>query len=139
MFAALELGVFEAVSDGATLEELQEAVSVHKPRLLTLLTALTAHGMLVRSGDGVYTLTAPVANSLVQGSRHYYGDYLKFQIGRQFYRRMTDLGDIMASGEAPTYSEWFADSKEAGMYTRAQHNGSVATAKQLVCACRGVG
>jgi len=38
----------------------------------------------------------------------------------------------MTTGEAPSYASWFSDPATAAMYTQAQHNGSVATAKYLV-------
>eukprot|EP01059_Diplonema_ambulator_P030982 TRINITY_DN5544_c0_g1_i1.p1 TRINITY_DN5544_c0_g1~~TRINITY_DN5544_c0_g1_i1.p1 ORF type:complete len:276 (+),score=104.39 TRINITY_DN5544_c0_g1_i1:343-1170(+) len=87
--------------------------------------------MLDRSAEGAYKLTPNVERYLVESSKYYYGDYLKLQIGRQFYKRLTDLGKIMTTGEAPTYTSWFNDAEEARMYTMAQHNGSLATAKQL--------
>eukprot|EP01064_Diplonema_japonicum_P036141 TRINITY_DN8033_c0_g1_i2.p1 TRINITY_DN8033_c0_g1~~TRINITY_DN8033_c0_g1_i2.p1 ORF type:complete len:218 (+),score=46.32 TRINITY_DN8033_c0_g1_i2:41-694(+) len=133
LFAGLELGLFDVIqkSENARIADMQKTLNIAEPRLQTLLTALTAHGMLDRSSEGVYTLTPPVERYLVEGSRHYYGDYIKYQIGRQFYKRLTDLGKIMTSGEAPTYSSWFEDPAEARMYTMAQHNGSLATAKML--------
>jgi ubiquinone/menaquinone biosynthesis C-methylase UbiE len=69
---------------------------------------------------------------MVSSSKHYYGDYLQYQIGRQFYHRMGALPEVMRSGEAPSYSSWFSDPEVAKTYTRAQHNGSMATAKYLV-------
>jgi len=36
---------------------------------------------------------------------------------------------VMKSGEATDYASWFSDPEVARMYTAAQHNGSVATAK----------
>ncbi|KAJ9458922.1 3-hydroxy-5-methyl-1-naphthoate 3-O-methyltransferase [Diplonema papillatum] len=134
LFAGLELGIFDHIAkkeEGLGLAALQDATGVTQPRLQTLLTALTAHGMLRRSDGGVYTLTPPVAQYLVEGAKHYYGDYLKFQIGRQFYQRLHDLGTTMVTGEAPTYSDWFSNPEQARMYTMAQHNGSLATAKHI--------
>merc|ERR1712087_104884 len=60
------------------------------------------------------------------------GDYLQYQIGRQFYHRMGALPDVLMTGEAPSYASWFDDPETAKTYTQAQHNGSVATAKYLV-------
>eukprot|EP00928_Gymnodinium_smaydae_P003548 TRINITY_DN11263_c0_g1_i3.p2 TRINITY_DN11263_c0_g1~~TRINITY_DN11263_c0_g1_i3.p2 ORF type:complete len:256 (+),score=38.98 TRINITY_DN11263_c0_g1_i3:424-1191(+) len=69
---------------------------------------------------------------MVSTSPGYYGDYLKLQIGRQFYHTMGALPRVMATGKAPDYDEWFSDPDVAKVYTTAQHNGSVATARQLV-------
>merc|ERR1719223_2087019 len=69
---------------------------------------------------------------MVSSSKNFYGDYLKFQIGRQFYHRMGALPEVMVSGKAPSYASWFSDPDVAQTYTEAQHNGSVATARYLV-------
>jgi len=68
----------------------------------------------------------------VTSSRAYYGDYLRYQMGRQFYHRMGALPSVMSTGEAPSYASWFSDPETANTYTQAQHNGSVATAKYMV-------
>jgi len=107
-----------------------ESCGVSAPRLQTLLTALTAIHALQKGPDG-YTLSANTARYLVSSSKHFYGDYLRLQIGQQFYKHMTTLPDIMQSGKAPNYEKLFSDPQEADNYTRAQHNGSLATAAQL--------
>jgi SAM-dependent methyltransferase len=69
---------------------------------------------------------------MVSSSRQFYGDYLRYQIGQQFYPRMGALPEAMSKGKAPSYASWFSDPAVAETYTQAQHNGSVATAKYLV-------
>jgi ubiquinone/menaquinone biosynthesis C-methylase UbiE len=69
---------------------------------------------------------------MVSTSRNFYGDYLQYQIGRQFYQTMGNLPEVMKTGKAPSYASWFSDPKVAQTYTQAQHNGSVATAKYLI-------
>ena len=135
LFAALDLKVFDVIKAAgkADLSAVKKGTNVNAPRLLTLLTALTSHGMLERDSEGNYTLTNNVDRFLTEDSKYYYGDYLKYQIGGQFYGRLDKLGNIMSSGEAPTYTKWFQNPEEAKLYTNAQHNGSLATAKQLVC------
>jgi predicted O-methyltransferase YrrM len=44
---------------------------------------------------------------------------------------MQALPQIMKTGEGPTYAKLFSDPEEADTYTKAQHNGSLATAKML--------
>jgi len=136
MFAGLELGVFDRIAaageKGVTITELQKLCGLEAPRLQTLVTSLAAVKCLRRSADGQYTLSPNTAQYLVSTSRHFYGDYLQYQIGRQFYHTMGQLPDVMTSGKAPTYASWFSDPEVAKTYTRAQHNGSVATAKYLV-------
>jgi len=137
IFTGLEVGVFDAVAaagaGGIGLADLQQASGITAPRLQTLLTSLTAIKSLMRdSATGKYTLSDNSSKFLVQSSRHYYGDYLKYQMGRQFYHRMGALPDVMTTGVAPSYASWFSDPETAQTYTQAQHNGSVATAKYLV-------
>jgi len=136
LFTALELGVFDAIAASPThslsVEEIKAATGVAAPRMQTLLTALVAAHALRRSAGGGYSLSKNASRFLVSDSRHYYGDYLKLQIGRQFYHRMGALPDVMRTGEAPSYASWFSDPEVANTYTRAQHNGSVATAKALL-------
>jgi SAM-dependent methyltransferase len=69
---------------------------------------------------------------MVSTSSHFYGDYLKYQIGRQFYHTTGNLREVMTSGKAPSYASWFSAPKAAATYTQAQHNGSVATAKYFI-------
>merc|ERR1712228_390922 len=87
---------------------------------------------LVRHANGNYTLSPNTASFLVTSAKYYYGDYLRYQMGRQFYQRMGALPDVMLTGVAPSYADWFSDPEVAATYTKAQHNGSVATAKALV-------
>ena len=82
---------------------------------------------------GRYTNTIAASAELVKGARHYWGDYLKHQVDRQFYSRMVDLPEIMVSGDPGRgYDAWFeAEPEAASLYTAAQHNGSLATAKAM--------
>lgn len=136
LFSALELSLFDHIAaageGGITVEALKTACGVNAPRLQTLLTCLVAVKALRRSPDGLYTCSPNTARFMVQSSRHYYGDYLRYQIGRQFYHTMGSLPDVMVTGKAPSYASWFSDPATAQTYTQAQHNGSVATAKYLV-------
>ena len=136
VFSGLELGIFDAIAGagdkGLGLAALQQSSGVSAPRLQTLLTSLTAIKSLRRSADGTYTLSPNSSKYLVTSSRAYYGDYLRYQMGRQFYHRMGALPDVMTTGEAPSYASWFSDPETANTYTQAQHNGSVATAKYMV-------
>jgi len=136
IFTGLELGIFDAIAEagekGLDLAALQKVSNVSAPRLQTLLTSLAAVKSLRRSADGQYLLSPNTSTYLVTSSRAYYGDYLRYQMGRQFYHRMGALPDVMATGVAPSYADWFSDPETANTYTQAQHNGSVATAKYMV-------
>ena len=106
VFSGLELGVYDAIAaagdKGLGLAALQQASGVSAPRLQTLLTSLTAIKSLKSDASGTYTLSPNSSKFLVQASRHYYGDYLRYQMGRQFYHRMGALPDVMSTGEAPS-------------------------------------
>lgn len=136
LFTALELGVFDHIAAGGDVgvgaAALKKLCGVEAPRLQTLLTSLVAVKCLRRSADGLYTLSPNTKQYMVTSSRHYYGDYLRYQMGRQFYHRMGALPDVMTTGEAPSYASWFSDPEVAKTYTQAQHNGSVATASYLI-------
>ena len=136
LFTGLETGVFDAIAASPNgsldLAGLQDAVKSTAPRLQTLLTSLVAIKCLRRDAAGAYTLSPNTARFLVLDAKHYYGDYLRYQMGRQFYHRMGALPDVMLTGEAPSYASWFSDPETAKTYTQAQHNGSMATAKYLI-------
>jgi len=133
LFSGLELGIFDQIDkkgSAMTTEELGQLVGVTAPRLQTLITALTAVKAL-RKGPGGISLSPNTAKFLVRSSKYFYGDYLRMQIGQQFYRHMGALPQIMKTGKGPDYATLFSDPTEADTYTRAQHNGSLATANQL--------
>ena len=136
VFTGLETGIFDAIAAagdaGLPLAALQKSTNISAPRLQTLLTSLAAIKSLKRDASGAYTLSPNTAKFLVQSSKAYYGDYLRYQMGRQFYHRMGALPDVMTTGVAPSYADWFSDPETATTYTQAQHNGSMATAKYLV-------
>lgn len=136
LFTALEMGMFDAIAaageKGADLATIKDGCGVDAPRVQTLLTSLVAIKCLRRDDAGVYTLSPNTAKFMVSSSRQFYGDYLRYQIGQQFYPRMGGLPDAMKLGKAPSYASWFSDPAVAQTYTQAQHNGSVATAKYLV-------
>jgi len=136
LFTGLELKIFDVIAtkgpEGMSIEQLRKALGMDAPRLQTLLTALVTVKCLRRSSEGSYTLSPNTAQFMVSSSPHYYGDYLKYQIGRLFYRQMAELSNVMSTGKAPDYASWFSDPEVASTYTLAQHNGSMATAKALV-------
>lgn len=137
IFSALEMGIYDAIAEsgdkGLDIAALQKKCNTTAPRLQTLLTSLTAiRSLKLDAATGCYTNSPNSSKFLVTSSRAYYGDYLRYQMGRQFYHRMGALPDVMLTGEAPSYASWFSDPETANTYTQAQHNGSMATAKYLV-------
>mmetsp|Transcript_109638 Transcript_109638/g.349819 ORF Transcript_109638/g.349819 Transcript_109638/m.349819 type:complete len:359 (-) Transcript_109638:109-1185(-) len=134
LFAALDLSLFDHLAaDPLGAEELGRACGVSAPRLQTLLTSLVATKCLRLDPKTLkYSNSPNVAQFMVSTSKHYYGDYLKFQIGKLFYHRMGRLSEVMKGGEVMDYQSWFSDPQVASTYTAAQHNGSLATARAML-------
>jgi hypothetical protein len=135
LFAALELGVFTHLADGAkSAADLAAAANVHEDRATTLLTALAGMG-LVSVKDGRFA-NAPAAQAfLVSGAKYDFSDYLRLQVARQMYPLMEQLegaltGDMEKTATA-SYADWFSDPDEARLYSESQHSGSLGPARQL--------
>ena len=99
LFTGIELGIFDKIAEtdgaGLSLSALQAAVAQSAPRLQTLLTSLVAIKALKRdASSGAYTNSANTASFLVRNAKYYYGDYLQYQMGRQFYHRMGALPEV---------------------------------------------
>ncbi|MGX1852367.1 methyltransferase [Streptomyces sp. NPDC055299] len=76
LLTALELGVFTVLADGPrTQEQLRKELELHGRGLDDFLAALTAFGLLVRTGDG-YRNAPVAARHLVRGP-HYDGGFLE--------------------------------------------------------------
>eukprot|EP00439_Symbiodinium_sp_Y106_P043875 s5389_g5.t1 len=132
LFAALELGVFDHLAKGPqSVSDLAAGCGVPCNRLQTLLTALVAAKCLRRDGSQLYSNSPNVQKFMVSASKAYYGDYFKHQVGGLFYARMGQLAKVLRGEEVLDYSQWFSDPTVASLYTSAQHNGSLATAKSL--------
>lgn len=135
LFAALDLGVFTALSGGpTTAEALAEVVGLEAERCRTLLTALTALG-LTQVEDERFS-NAPAAEAfLVKGAKYDFGDYLRLQVGRQMYGIMDQiepaLADRLPEEATSSYAEWFSDPEEARLYSESQHAGSLGPAAGL--------
>ncbi len=135
LFAALEFGVFTALSQGNTgLSDLARATGLPEGRCRTLLSALVGLGLVTHDDAGF--ANSPAAESfLVKGARHDFGDYLRLQVGRQMYPLMDQIekaltGDL-DDGDTGSYAEWFADPEEARLYSESQHAGSLGPARGL--------
>ena len=90
LFAALEMGVFDAVAarGSASVADVQAEVGVEAPRLQTLLTALVTLGALRRDdATHAYALSPNAARFLVRDAPDFYGDYLQLQARRPRGRR----------------------------------------------------
>ena len=151
LFSGLRSGVFDAIHDAVaanesdsskrpevSFESIEKRCSVKGERLCTLLSACVALSLVRRryTTDGLEMFSLPKASAhqLVRSSKRYWGDYISGQVDAQFYSRMADLHDTLESGSTSShgYDAWFeSDPEAAERYTKAQHNGSLATAYAL--------
>lgn len=134
LFTALELGVFDKIAaageSGIGAADLGEAIGISAPRLQTLLTSLAALKCLKIDDEGMYRCSKNTARFMVASSKHYYGDFLKLQMGRPLHHQMGGLAKVMRSGERP--KRLFQDAKVAQTYAEAQHYGSEDTAREFL-------
>ena len=152
LFVALRAGLFDAIDSvvnshptpEAPFQQIEEQCAIKGERLKTLLNACVSLKLISRQfcddGGEVFTLPRSTTDQLVRSSKRYWGDYISGQVGGQFYTRMLDLEQIMETGTAAShgYEAWFEkDPDSARRYTRAQHNGSLATGFALWKRFRG--
>ena len=135
LFAALHLDLFTHLDDGPlAVDAIARRAGIDGDRALTLLTALAALGLVIGAPEG-YRNAPAAAQFLSRNGRHDFGDYLRFQIDRQMYPFMGQLGAALAGrlppGSVDCYETWMADPDEARLYGRAQHMGSLGPARTL--------
>jgi hypothetical protein len=134
LLAALELGLFTAISEGArTLPEIAARIKLPEEstdRLLTVCKALA----LVREAGGAYDNLSDVERYLVERSPTYFGGFLLYS-AKEGYDRWRDLArDIRGSGApAPEkrYKALMSDPEEARRFTVAGYNSSISLAHRL--------
>lgn len=135
LFAALHLGIFDAVAQHPRdVAALAAETGADERALTTLLTALTAVGLLRKGADG-FSNSPAAEQHLVRGAVGDFGDYLRYQIDRQMYPFMHNLTDVVR-GRRDTvpfvdYEAWFSDPEEATLYSESQHAASVGPAMML--------
>ncbi len=135
LFAALHVDIFSQLADGPkTAGALAAKTSVPVNRITTLMTALTAIGLVDREEESYFN--APGATAfLVRGARYDFGDYLRYQIDRQMYPFLTQLNEVMDGSLNPeavdSYQHWMSDPEQAMLYSEAQHAGSLGPGRTL--------
>ncbi len=136
LFAALHVGVFTKLSERPKrIDEIAAEANAPANRIQTLMTALTALGLVIGEGD-VYANSPGAEAFLVEGAKYDFGDYLRLQIDRQMFPIMTGL-EAVVTGE-PTddpkiesYADWFSDPEEARLYSESQHAGSLGPGRSI--------
>ena len=133
LFAALEIDLFTHLAGGPrTANELATVTAVAPNRLRTLLDALVGLGLATVDTHGYANAPAP-QRYLVQGAPDDFGDYFRLQISRQIYPALVHLdAGIAGTGEAfHTLGGLLSQPADARTFTRAQHAGSLASARVL--------
>lgn len=134
LLAAIDLGLFTAVSQGAgTVDEIAAVIGIDPEsadRLLIVCSALD----LVGATDGRFVNQPDVERYLVKGAPGYFGDYLCYQ-PRSEYDDWKDLTAHLEPGDRPAptpmYEKLMSDPDEARRFTVAGYNGSIALAHRL--------
>lgn len=130
LFAAVELGVFSAMSNGPrTAAEITSATKADGEKLRMLLEACVAEGLLTRE-DGRYGNT-PVADAfLVEGRPAYSANGFKY--AADLYPAWSKLGDLVRTGRPPMPPQTILGDDKAktrafvyAMHERARGIGSV--------------
>jgi len=135
LFAGLHVDLFSALSETALgPEAVAKRTGLDVDRATTLLTALTALGLLRKEGSEF--ANSPAAEAfLVRGRKYDFGDYLRFQIDKQMYPFMTQLNAAITNSlkddQVASYADWFSDPEEAKLYSRSQHAGSLGPGRGL--------
>ncbi len=135
LFAALHIDIFSQLADGPkTARSLASSTGVPVNRITTLMTALTATGLVDREDENYFNGPG-AATFLVRGARYDFGDYLRYQIDRQMYPFLTQLNDVMDGSLDPdavdSYQHWMSDPDQAVLYSEAQHAGSLGPGRTL--------
>lgn len=139
LFAALDLEIFSHLADGAlTADELQRRSAAAPNALRTLLRACTSLGLL--GLDGGRYFNAPAASAyLAKASPRYFGDYFRYQLDRQIYPSLEEVGDALnGKPTTPMYAR-MASPDEAELFSNAQHVGSLGPAHLLAQRVDGSG
>jgi hypothetical protein len=134
LLAAIELGVFTAISEGArTGQEIAAKVALPEESIDRLLTVCKALD-LVCEVDGAYHNLSDVERYLVKTRPTYFGDYLLYQ-AKEAYDKWKDLvQEIHGSGASmpeKRYKVLMHDPEEARRFTVAGYNSSISLAHRL--------
>ncbi len=137
LLAAIELGIFTAISEGkATTAEIAAKAGIDPEaadRLLIVCKAL----QLVREEDGRYRNLNDVDRYLVETSPTYFGDYLVYQAGVAFAGGRNQVEHLRGSNEEErakvqgTYAVLMSSPESARRFTVAGYNASISLAHRL--------
>ena len=130
LFAALELGLFTALSDEPSgLDALADRLHAPVGPLGVLLSTCLALGLLTWDGER-YANSPAAQRFLVQTARSYVGDYYLRQISPIIYPRLPLVRSLLCGElvEQLDYSHTLDDLKTTEDFVRGQHAGSLGPA-----------
>ncbi|MBT3333137.1 MAG: hypothetical protein HN394_16650, partial [Rhodospirillaceae bacterium] len=135
MTAALECGLFTALSEGASTAQEIGAYCKMDPETADRLLIICKAMDLVAEVDGRNVNLADVERFLVRDKPTYFGDYLRFTIPTE-YNEMQGFADNLGSisSEVPPsklYEGDLDDPQRARDFTTAGYNSSIALAHRL--------
>ncbi len=134
LVAAVELGLFDALADGARpVNEMQDQIGLTGDRADKLISAAASMDLLVRDGDKVAN-TPETDRFLVKGKNTYFGDYLT-HLAKGSYASWGNLAERLRESPADGPGRYYAtgnDPDEARALTEAGYTGSQGTARRLV-------
>lgn len=133
LIAAIELGVFDALSRGAlSVAQLAEAIGLTEDRADKLVTACATLDLVTRGPSGVGN-TEETDRFLVRGKPTYFGDYL-VHLAKGSYANWGRLAERLKAPPPEGQGRYFAtggDAAEARALTEAGYTGSQGTARRL--------
>jgi ubiquinone/menaquinone biosynthesis C-methylase UbiE len=134
LIAAIELGVFTAIENGAgTDEELAAEIGLEAEKIQRLAIVCRALN-LIAVVDGRYQCVSDVSRYLVKGKSAYFGDYLVYQ-GKQEMPLWTDVVRELKGGDGPPEKNYYLslmqDETAAREFTEAGYNSSLSLAHRL--------
>jgi hypothetical protein len=133
LFAALELGIFDALADEPSdFDVLAATLRAPVGPLRVLLSTCQALKLLTREGER-YTNSPAAARFLVRASRSYVGDYYLRQISPIIYPNMPMVRALLRGGLVVQldYTTTYTSPEKTEEFIRGQHAGSVGPAIML--------
>jgi SAM-dependent methyltransferase len=133
LVAAIELGVFDALSEGpVSVAQLADAIGLTEDRADKLVTACATLDLLTRGPEGVCN-TEETDRFLVRGKPTYFGDYL-VHLAKGSYESWGKLAERLKAQPPAGQGRYFATGGDAGQaraLTEAGYTGSQGTARRL--------
>jgi len=140
MFAAVELGVFDTLSESKTLDELVGVLQCDKIALMTLLDSCVALGLLARDGEA-YCNTAVAEVYLTEHSPRRMTGYVQYS-NRVMWRMWQNLEDAIKEGshrwkqtfdfDGPIFSHFFRTESSMQEFLMGMHGFGMITSPHVV-------